>query len=482
VEAAMARATCRKSKALNFPGGVCRPQEAVALAKAYQMYHTLDGECSATAIQASRCDMGVTQVNGNMTTECPITRFDGFTHRLGRTAGHQYHDENPPVTAQAMAGQTPSPSGAQGQQPAANVGGTPAASKQTPTFKDPFTGFDIPMNSVITNCGLLLDLTGTEKPSDMMATQLLVAQLAVCDYVRGRGLVMPECSSPHTNNTIIARNAEVGTQTPTPRAKCEIRLDVPKPKDLQQEKYLALPMAMAALSEICRLGKWDTVLPGDASKKMNDCKISHGSFVLAAGLKYVGGSGVDEENMKAKRGGAAAAAVSDVANAFLGCPWKQGTTGAVDILKCMDGYECNIEWDTPGNGWDCCVHHGGRAQCPLNFPMMCEASNCGGSPHVWPMNSPSNPKSAEHCCEMDCSLKGGNRKCEHSTILASVEKDNLEHQLFHAYQLGFPGAIVTLENQPMVSSMVSMRDRVVQQSFVSTACFSFDCVVDQMMR
>ena len=42
---------------------------------------------------------------------------------------------------------------------------------------------------------------------------------------------------------------------------------------------------------------------------------------------------------------------------------------------CMDGYFCNAVTDPMG--YACCNSHGGRALCPANFPVMCDAKECG---------------------------------------------------------------------------------------------------------
>lgn len=488
LEAAKSRAQCRSN--LQYPINACRPTEPPMLAKAFQIYKTaVSGDCTATAIQASRCDRGISPT---WTTECAVTRFDGFTQRVGGTPGVQFHDEHPPVTADALSGKLGDLSGNLDglsytiDDDGAGViisNGTSSAPEGV-GFVDPFTRFTIPLTTIFSDCGLLLTLTGANKPTFMMRTQLLVTQMTVCEYISAKGLVMPDCSSEEISKSVAAHNVEMGSSVSAPArgAKCEIRLDVPKPADATHEKYLALPMALAALSEICQWGKWDQIKPGETTKVFNDCKINHAGNVLAAGLQYVGESSLDLENIKKKRHGLQAHELGnvskDVADAFLGCPWKRGHSGTDDILKCMDGHSCNIQYD----GWDCCTSHGGRAQCPQNFPVMCQASTCGGNRYIWPMHGPTVPKPSEHCCELDCSNYQEARQCKVSTILAPVEKDYLESQLFQAYQLGFPGAIIALENKPMLSSMVSVRGAVVQQTFHETVCNSFDCVVDQMMR
>jgi hypothetical protein len=484
MEAAMARAKCRKSQALEYPINPCRPNLDAVLAKVYQIYKTeKSGDCSATEIQASRCDTGVSPT---WKSECPITRFDGFTQKVGGTPGLQFHDTNPPVVAEALAGNLSSlqvTGDATALSYSVDDDGAGVIINGTGNgFVDPFTEFTIPLTSVFSDCGLLLTLTGTKKPSVMMRTQLLVTQLTVCNYIKERGLVMPECSSEATNNSVVTHDAEMSIQTPTRLAKCEIRLDVPKPMEEKHEKYLALPMALVALSEICHWGKWDQLTPGESTTIMNDCKINHGGSVLAAGLKYVGESSVDFGSIMEKRHGLhpneTGDIYKDVHDAFLGCPWKEGHSNEDDVLKCMDGHSCNIKY----HGWDCCVQHGGRSNCPKNFPVMCQASHCGATPYLWPMHGPTVPKPSEHCCELDCTPLQGERVCMRSTILAPVEKDYLETQLFQAYTLGFPGAIIALENKPMLSSMLSVRDTVVRSTFHDIGCYSFDCVVDQMMR
>ena len=74
-----------------------------------------------------------------------------------------------------------------------------------------------------------------------------------------------------------------------------------------------------------------------------------------------------------------------------GCVYLKGNSGAVDILGCGDGTRCNATSD----GWACCGRYE-RTLCPVNMPQMCEATSCGDG---------------HHCCEQDCSDKGGNRTC-----------------------------------------------------------------------
>lgn len=61
-------------------------------------------------------------------------------------------------------------------------------------------------------------------------------------------------------------------------------------------------------------------------------------------------------------------------------------------LECADGSYC----DAAKDGWDCCMDKGKRKRCPPNMPNMCANDNdCAD----------------DHCCETDCSEKGGNLLC-----------------------------------------------------------------------
>ncbi|KAK3239811.1 hypothetical protein CYMTET_50288 [Cymbomonas tetramitiformis] len=77
------------------------------------------------------------------------------------------------------------------------------------------------------------------------------------------------------------------------------------------------------------------------------------------------------------------------------CSW-QSNSGYDDVLVCMDGHVCNSA--TSEESWSCCNQHGGRYQCPLNYPNMCARDmTCAGG--------------TDYCCEDDCSQKGRNRPC-----------------------------------------------------------------------
>ena len=52
--------------------------------------------------------------------------------------------------------------------------------------------------------------------------------------------------------------------------------------------------------------------------------------------------------------------------------WPHSNEG--NVLKCADGTACNII--TSPTKWACCNEHGGRSQCPSNFPFMCAAKHC----------------------------------------------------------------------------------------------------------
>mmetsp|Transcript_23510 Transcript_23510/g.56069 ORF Transcript_23510/g.56069 Transcript_23510/m.56069 type:complete len:1164 (+) Transcript_23510:103-3594(+) len=72
------------------------------------------------------------------------------------------------------------------------------------------------------------------------------------------------------------------------------------------------------------------------------------------------------------------------------CPWLKGHTGEHGVFKCVDG--------TYGNNSYFCNDHGGRAQCPSNFPIMCaQPGLCAGN--------------EAYCCSIDCSNFGGPRLC-----------------------------------------------------------------------
>jgi len=71
------------------------------------------------------------------------------------------------------------------------------------------------------------------------------------------------------------------------------------------------------------------------------------------------------------------------------CPWWRHHPRQVDAAKCKDG---TYTWSCVSGG------HGRRDQCPQYHPHMCANDNdCDGG--------------RDHCCEKDCSAKGGNRPC-----------------------------------------------------------------------
>ena len=61
------------------------------------------------------------------------------------------------------------------------------------------------------------------------------------------------------------------------------------------------------------------------------------------------------------------------------------TTGVDDMLGCNDGTTCmatgpyaNADCrDSPNACWGCCAEHGGRSQCPPNWPLMCAGGHAG---------------------------------------------------------------------------------------------------------
>ena len=68
------------------------------------------------------------------------------------------------------------------------------------------------------------------------------------------------------------------------------------------------------------------------------------------------------------------------------CPWNYQTTKKTDMLICNDGFSCNGELD----GFTCCNDHLGRALCPKNQPVMCNARECATS---------ENNNMKDYCCE-----------------------------------------------------------------------------------
>lgn len=84
------------------------------------------------------------------------------------------------------------------------------------------------------------------------------------------------------------------------------------------------------------------------------------------------------------------------------CSWA--TTTALDNqLECKDGTLCT--------GWTCCSDRGGRggrAKCPPNNPIMCNARICG---------------QFDFCCERSCEGLGGARQCPQA--LCAILKNNV---------------------------------------------------------
>ena len=54
-------------------------------------------------------------------------------------------------------------------------------------------------------------------------------------------------------------------------------------------------------------------------------------------------------------------------------------------LTCADGTKCNVD----DKGWDCCVNHGGRTNCPIMEPVLCSKPNrcVGGLDYCCAMTS-----------------------------------------------------------------------------------------------
>jgi hypothetical protein len=73
------------------------------------------------------------------------------------------------------------------------------------------------------------------------------------------------------------------------------------------------------------------------------------------------------------------------------CPWLTPTNGDF-VLECKDGSTCDVLRE----GWTCCSERGGRAKCPLAFPLMCAQSNC---------------EDGDYSCANDCDGLGGIRLC-----------------------------------------------------------------------
>lgn len=74
------------------------------------------------------------------------------------------------------------------------------------------------------------------------------------------------------------------------------------------------------------------------------------------------------------------------------CP----TTSDPNIMECMDGFICNVNYPVAGENWGCCEGHGGRARCPKKHVMCADKGSCSG----------------DHCCKKtieECSQRGGLR-------------------------------------------------------------------------
>jgi len=72
------------------------------------------------------------------------------------------------------------------------------------------------------------------------------------------------------------------------------------------------------------------------------------------------------------------------------CDWQRPTVD--NTMHCIDGTYCNPETDQ----WTCCATHGGRLQCPLNFPKICNQRDCGG---------------LDYCCAAWCEYYDGDKPC-----------------------------------------------------------------------
>lgn len=72
------------------------------------------------------------------------------------------------------------------------------------------------------------------------------------------------------------------------------------------------------------------------------------------------------------------------------CEWQRPTTD--ENLHCVDGTYCNPHTDQ----WTCCATHGGRLQCPKDFPKMCFQMDCGGN---------------DYCCAEWCEYYDGDKPC-----------------------------------------------------------------------
>lgn len=409
-----------KAGVLNYPSQPCKTIEQPSVGKAYLIYRPAydtkgpGWDCNVTAVQASNCHTGIS-ASGH--TECPVTSFDGFHARV-KAESPAYHDN--------------------------------ATEPFTPT-EDPWSKMTIPAKNE-TDCGLLITLTGSEKPSEAVAVQVRLAEITVCDYLARHGLPLPNCDSKTVNETIAARNVQNSLVTPARKANCEIRLHVPIPENEAEIPDLSLAMALAAFSEVCTFGgaQWWKDHPG--YKTSPSCEVNHGQSPLLARLAYVG------------------------KNNFEMCPWLQGPGDEDDWMECADGSKCNGEW----HGWECCAAHGGRVRCPKNYRFMCEAHNCGGRIHTGGL--PGDP-GEENCCLHDCSLHGGWRTCPFTTLVAPLSVPaEFESKAERAYNLGFPGVMISILALQDLHKMKFMRPAVVKQNFFPTYCLDFECVVNEYVR
>jgi hypothetical protein len=74
------------------------------------------------------------------------------------------------------------------------------------------------------------------------------------------------------------------------------------------------------------------------------------------------------------------------------CPFATAST--TSSMRCMDDTLCDPSTDAAG--WGCCGAHGGRKQCPVEYPLMCKFNTCQG----------------DHCCDTSCATYGGLRHCD----------------------------------------------------------------------
>eukprot|EP00930_Biecheleria_cincta_P070554 TRINITY_DN58195_c0_g1_i1.p1 TRINITY_DN58195_c0_g1~~TRINITY_DN58195_c0_g1_i1.p1 ORF type:complete len:801 (+),score=113.51 TRINITY_DN58195_c0_g1_i1:74-2476(+) len=96
------------------------------------------------------------------------------------------------------------------------------------------------------------------------------------------------------------------------------------------------------------------------------------------------------------------------------CSWAN-TTANDDQLECKDGTLCF--------GESCCSGRGGRARCPPNFPIMCNARICGEH---------------DYCCESSCDRFGGARQCP-KAVCATLT--NIVGKCYSPANLPDPGSL-----------------------------------------